>query len=348
MVVSVNPEPSQFEFDTLLNNTLISLASESKQKQDEYLTLLGNKFEGRVLSHMNEQAQGTPFEDSIELISGQKFPDIIANKYYGIEVKTSKQDHWKTTGNSVLEGTRVDGIERIYMLFGKMVKPVEFKCKLYEECLSDVVVTHSPRYQIDMNLNSGHTIFDKLGIKYNDLRTSLNPIRSIVDYYRQFLKPGEEVWWLDQEESLSKDLIIRLWNNLDIESRRNYMIKSMILFPEVFSNRPDKFNKFSIWLVNFESVVCPNVRDVFTAGGQGIIKWNKKNYSNIPKIVIKLADSLDKIKTYLDNYSIETLEYHWQNPITDKYIDWLNLVIENTTHMKLKLDLRKYIEKNIK
>ncbi len=90
MVVSVNPEPSQFEFDALLNHTLISLKSELKQKQDEYLTLLGNKFEGRVLSHMNEQAIGTPFENSIELISGQKFPDIIANKYYGIEIKTTK------------------------------------------------------------------------------------------------------------------------------------------------------------------------------------------------------------------------------------------------------------------
>ena len=229
-----------------------------------------------------------------------------------------------------------------------MIKPVEFKCRLYDECLSDVVVTHSPRYQIDMNLDSGKTIFDKLGIPYNNLRKTSNPIKPIVDYYRQFLKPGEEVWWLDQEESVSKDMIIKLWNNLDIETRRQYMIKSMILFPEIFSNRTDKFNKLAIWLVNFESIVCPNVRDVFTAGGQSVITWNKKNYSNIPKIVIKLTDSLDQIKTYIDNYNIETLAYHWQIPVTDKFKDWLSLIIEHTTHMNLKLDLRKYIEEKIK
>jgi hypothetical protein len=55
------------------------------------------------------------------------------------------------------------------------------------------------------------------------------------------------------------------------------MLKSMILFPEIFSNRPDKFNRLSVWLVNSEGIVCPNIRDVFTAGGQGIIEWNKNN-----------------------------------------------------------------------
>lgn len=41
---------------------------------------------------MAQTAKGTPFEDSIELIPGQRFPDIIAKKYYGVEVKTSKQN----------------------------------------------------------------------------------------------------------------------------------------------------------------------------------------------------------------------------------------------------------------
>ena len=130
---------------------------------------------------------GTPFENSIELISGQRFPDIIANKYYGVEVKTTIKNHWTTTGNSVLEGTRVDGIERIYMLFGKMVSPIEFKCRPYEECLSEVVVTHSPRYLINMDLKEGNTIFDKLKIPYDTLRKEQNPVKPIIDYYRKRL-----------------------------------------------------------------------------------------------------------------------------------------------------------------
>lgn len=342
MVISNNPEPSQVEFDALLNNTLSSLVSESKTSEEEYLDLLGKKFEVRVLSHMKEKATGTPFENSIELVSGQKFPDIIANKFYGIEIKTTKRDHWITTGNSVLEGTRIDGVERIYMLFGKMVKPFEFKCRLYQDCLSDVVVTHSPRYKIDMELQKGKTIFDKLGIPYEKLRNAQNPIRPIVDYYRQFLEPGEEVWWMDQEDPISKDLRIKLWNNLDTETRKSYMAKAMVLFPEIFSNRPDKFNKLAVWLVNFESVVCPNIRDIFTAGGRAAIHIDNKVH--IPQIISKLLHSLNQIESYLYHYNINMLEYYWQRPVNDKLSDWLDLVEKNTQHMHLSINLKAYIK----
>lgn len=209
MVISSNPEPNKLIFQSLLDNTVQTLTDQSKKSQKVYLDLLGNKLENVVADVMSEKAKGTPFENSIELISGQKFPDIIANKYYGVEVKTTKQNHWTTTGNSVLEGTRVDGIERIFMLFGKMVSPVQFKCRPYEDCLSDVVVTHSPRYLINMDLQAGQTIFDKLDIPYDMLRNSPNPIKPITDYYRQFLKAGEEVWWLEQDEPKSTGLIIR-------------------------------------------------------------------------------------------------------------------------------------------
>jgi len=224
MIVSLNSEPNKKEFQSLLGSTLRTLDSESKKNQKDFLGFLGNKLENVVAEIMNANAKGTSFENTIELISGQKFPDIIAKRYYGVEVKTTKQNHWTTTGNSVMEGTRVDGIERIYMLFGKMVSPIEFKCRPYEDCLSEVVVTHSPRYLINMDLEEGETIFDKLDIPYETLRKSPNPVKPIIEYYRQFLKPGEEVWWLDQEESKSTGLIIKLWNNLSLDTRKDYEV----------------------------------------------------------------------------------------------------------------------------
>jgi len=327
----------------LLNNTLQTLDLESKKDQDKYLGLLGNKLENVVADVMTDRAKGTPFDNSIELISGQKFPDIIANKFYGIEVKTTKQNHWTTTGNSVLESTRVDGIERIFMLFGKMVNPIEFKCRPYEDCLSEVVVTHSPRYLINMDLQAGQTIFDKLDIPYDTLRNSPNPIKPITDYYRQFLKPGEEVWWLDQEELKSTGLIIKLWNNLPVESRKQYMLKSMILFPEIFSNRPDKFNRLAVWLVNSEGIVCPNIRDVFTAGGQGIIEWKEKQHSGIPQILIKLSNSIDELKIILNELEIDTLENYWHLSIKNKVDDWIGLINENSKRLK-SLNLEEYLK----
>lgn len=120
MVVSINTEPNRPEFELLLTNTLETLREEAKKSQEIYLALNGVKLEEQVVSVMRHNARNTPFENSIELISGQKFPDIIANKFYGVEVKTTKSNQWKSTGSSVAEGTRKEGVERIFMLFGKM------------------------------------------------------------------------------------------------------------------------------------------------------------------------------------------------------------------------------------
>lgn len=344
MVVSLNPEPSKTIFQSLLVKTIEQLDIESRKNQKKYLNLLGNKLEDVVADVMIKNAKGTPFEDSIKLISGQKFPDIIANNYYGVEVKSTKQNHWTTTGNSVFEGTRVDGIERIFMLFGKMATPIEFKCRPYEDCLSEIVVTHSPRYLINMDLQKGQTIFDKLDIPYDTLRKTPNPIKPITDYYRQFLKPGDEVWWLDQDEPKSTGMIIKLWNNLSIEMRKNYMLKSMIVFPEIFSNRPDKFNRLAAWLVNMEGIVCPNVRDQFTAGGTGQIIWEKKSYSRIPKIIIKMKDSLNEIKEILNSTDKDVLKNYWGKSFDNRVSTWIDLVDENSKGQKLPFSLKEYLK----
>ena len=132
MVVSVNSKSSQNEFNSLLSLTLKELNVLANNPSENVAKLEGRSLEPYVKDVMAELAEGTPFENSIELIGGQKFPDIVAKKYYGIEVKTTKQNHWKTTGNSVLEGTRVDNVERIYMLFAKLANPIEFRCRHYE------------------------------------------------------------------------------------------------------------------------------------------------------------------------------------------------------------------------
>jgi len=347
MVVSVNPNPEKTLFQSLLDNTVMTLLSESKKKEKEYLTFLGNKLEDVVAEVMKEKAKGTAFENSIELISGQKFPDIIANKFYGVEVKTSKQNHWTTTGNSVLEGTRVEGIERIYMLYGKMILPIEFRCRPYEDCLSEVVVTHSPRYLINMELTEGETIFNKLNIPYDTLRKSSNPVKHITDYYRKFLKPGEEVWWLDQDDTKSTGLIIQLWNNLPSKTRKEHMIRAMVLFPEIFGNRPDKFNRASVWLINSHGIVCPNIRDVFTAGGQGTITWKGKIYTHIPKVLIKLTGLLAEITEVIEQSSLDELRLYWDERVADPYKSWINLVAQNTEHQKLKINIRDYLTETI-
>lgn len=64
-------------------------------------------FESIVFGHMREGARGTTFEGKVRQTGTHAFPDIIANKYFGVEVKMTTSDHWTSTGNSVLETSRI-------------------------------------------------------------------------------------------------------------------------------------------------------------------------------------------------------------------------------------------------
>ncbi len=349
MLISVNSDPNRAEFEVLLDNTLDSLRNTASKQSKKYLDLLGNKLENEVFDILTNCAKNTIFDGSIELISGQKFPDIIAKKYYGIEVKTTtKANSWKSTGSSVAEGTRVEGIERIFMLFGKMSTPVEFMCKPYEDCLSEVVVTHSPRYLIDMNLKKGQTIFDKLNVPYDVLRKQPNPIKTILNYYKKQLKAGDDVWYLDQSTVQSTNIIIKMWNNLKVEERAEYMIQGFCLFPELVSNRPDKFNRFALWLSTRQGVICPNVRDVFTAGGQGVINFNDNSYSTVPQIIMRIYQNLNKIKLALSVIDIEEIKAYWNCELqeADKFSKWVELIeINSKSTLKNNLPLSKILLK---
>lgn len=345
MIISVNSDPNRSEFDTLLGNTISELNIQAQKSSKKVATLIGRNLEPYVRNVMADLAVGTPFENSIESIGGQKFPDIVAKKYYGIEVKTTTQNHWKTTGNSVLESTRIVDVERIFMLFAKLASPIEFRCRPYEEVLSEVVVTHSPRYLIDMNLEQGKTIFDKIKMPYDTLRKKENPIRPIVDYYKSKLKPGEELWWMDADDnSKVSNIVIRIWNTLNNNEKQYIRNSAMVYFPEIFGNASSKFNRIPVWLVNHHSTVCKNVRDLFTAGGKSDYMIGKKVYQKVPRIFLNLFDNVPNIVETIMQISAFELSEYWETKTTDKtkLFDWINLVtehakkIQDAKHLNIK------------
>ena len=152
-----------------------------------YCDCKSKELENVVVNVMKELCGRTPFRaEEIRLVSAQYFPDIIAEKYYGVEVKSTKENHWTSTGSSIVESTRDKNVENIYMLFGKLGgKTAEFKCRPYEDCLSDIAVTHSPRYLINMELTKEQTIFSKMGVAYDQLRNASDSIEIVRKYYRE-------------------------------------------------------------------------------------------------------------------------------------------------------------------
>lgn len=265
MIISVNSKPSISQFSELMSKTDILLNYDAQQRPKYYAERGGNPLEDDVKAALDECAKGTPFENTIEKISGHRFPDIVAAKYYGVEVKSTKSNHWTSTGSSILETTRVSDVERIFMTFGKLGgNPIEFISRPYEACLSDIAVTHMPRYLIDMNLKPGQTIFDKIGISYDELRQMDNPIAPVSKYYRSKLKPGESLWWTGDSNNEVVSAKIRLWNTLDKAEKDFFTVNGCVRFPEIFRGL---YDRYALWLTS-QGIVDPHIRDQFSAGGK--------------------------------------------------------------------------------
>lgn len=229
MIISERVDKDRIDFERLLGLSYDAISHEAIINSNYFINRSATEFERDIFCALCEAAKGTDFDKSIQLISGHKFPDIIVKEFYGVEIKTTKQNHWKSTGNSVLESTRIDNVERIYIFFAKLNEPVKFKYRLYQDCLYDIAVTHSPRYLIDMELPKGKTIFDKIGLSYDMLRLQDNPIKSIMEYYRSIAKPGEEPWWMDSGKS--PEFVLRPtvlpWANLPQDEQLLIRIQAM-------------------------------------------------------------------------------------------------------------------------
>ena len=124
-------------FDDFMNLTEKCLNDKVRGDHTLYKDCDGTKMEKVALSALQEVAPQTPFRpEEIKLVSGAKFPDIQAERYYGVEVKTTKSNSWKSIGSSIVESTRIEDVSMIYMLFGKLGGEfAEFRCKPYAKCL---------------------------------------------------------------------------------------------------------------------------------------------------------------------------------------------------------------------
>lgn len=322
------------EFENLLDQTISYYNKLSISKKNKLLNLSPNEFELHFCETLSELAKSTHFNSSVKLISGHKFPDVIVDgTNYGIEIKTTKQNHWITTGNSVLESTRIEGVSNIYLFFAKLVKSPEFKWKKYEDCLVDIVVTHYPRYKIDMDANT--TIFDKLSVSYESLRKDSNPIKYFREYYRDQLKPGEELWWLDsdQEELKSSNIKIQSFSNLSQDEKSDIISKAFILFPEICSRSSSKFSRFSAWCIKEYAIYVSSARDSFSAGGTVTLTIEDQIYKKAPRIIQTMHNNAEKIETSLNEIEPDTLSKYWsieQKKIENRKFDiWRELVSEN-------------------
>lgn len=177
-----------------------------------------------------------------------------------------------------------------------------------------------------MNLPSGKSIFNKIGVDYDTLRNDPDPIQKIKDYYRTQLKDGEELWWIDQDDR-EVSPIIKPFRNLSDKEKENFVVEAMILFPEMFGNSTTKFERAASYLIAEYNAVSASLRDSFTAGGQVKLKVNGKNVL-VPQIANNLFANAKVIVKKIDKIDSKTLTYYWRTKKVnkDKLTQWLDLI----------------------
>ena len=290
-------------FANLMDKTENILNQQASSHIAEYQNLSPSALEKVSCQTIKSACNDTPFNpDNVKLISGHKFPDIVADGFYGVEVKSTNKDHWTSTGSSIVESTRIDSVENIYMLFGKLGgNPPEFRCRPYQDVMYDIAVTHSPRYLIDMTLKKGETIFDKLDYPYDKLRTSPDAIERVKQYYKKQAKKqgGSMPWWIDDAETEPISMNIRLWNTLPLPYRNELKAQLLVLFPEVVNS---DYRNAALWLASAKGIVNPSFRDVFTAGGKVYIIDGKKD-DELPRMWKTLSDNFKAVKKCLKDAS---------------------------------------------
>lgn len=331
MIISVNSAPSLAEFTALMKKTDKLLNEDASIRQSYYATRNGNLLEDDVKAMLDEAAKGTAFAGTIVKVSGQRFPDIVAAKCYGVEVKSTKEDRWTSTGSSILETTRVRGVERVFMTFGKLGgNTIEFLSKPYEECLYGIAVTHMPRYLIDMRLNSGDTIFDKLNVPYDELRKMDNPIPPVAKYYRSLLKPGESLWWTGDSADESVPATIRLWKNLTADEKRKHTIYGLVNYPEIFGG---DYDRYALWLTS-QGVVDPHIRDQFSAGGQEEMLLSSGKKVKFPGVYRRVKNNIDyfiQLMSLKDSALLEVFEKIDEDTLRRRMLTWCDTVSRRST-----------------
>jgi hypothetical protein len=297
---------------SLTNSQVISLLEGTKKKiESESLEVkTGEAFEDHVFITMENIALNMGIKN-IRQTGKQSFPDIVIGSY-GVEVKFSTSNKWDSTGNSIFEGTYQEEVTGdIFVFFGKSIGKgrISIRYDNYENCLSDVKVTHSPRFFINMDQKQEKSIFSQLGIRYSEYRklTEIEKAGLIKKYLKSKLTAGEKVWWMDDETIP----VVREYRNLSVQKKKFITSELFVLFPELLSDSTTKYFGASVYLMTDHQLINSSLRDTFSAGGKVAFRINGELVQGVSKIYKHLFELAPQIKSYIDQADIETLKENW-------------------------------------
>lgn len=226
----------------------------------------------------------------------QAFPDIALGEF-GVEVKFTLNDTWRSVANSILENQRVENVKYIYVVFGKMGGIPEVRWRSWNESVIHVRTSHVPRYEVDVDSAGGKpSLFQLMGIDYDNFRVL--PMREKMKFVRAYAKklhPDEHLWWIeDSDNEMHSTGQARLYTSLSTEEKLRYRAEAALLCPEIVKSgrTRNKYDRIVIFLLTYYGIICHQARDLFSAGSVG-------NPSNDKKVDNYLENALMLLEPYM-------------------------------------------------
>ncbi|MEQ1723266.1 MAG: restriction endonuclease [Pseudobdellovibrio sp.] len=262
----------------------------------------------------------------------QDFPDIIIGKY-GVEVKFTLNNTWRSVANSISEGSKNAHVEQIYILFGKMGGTPEVRWAKYDDCVNHLRTSHVPRFEVEM-LGRG-SLFSKLQITYKDFAAlDINEkMKYARRYARSRLRPDENFWWIESrtEPITEYHTELRLFPTLSAIEKNRLMLECVLLFPSIvhpISAR--KEHAYSVHLLKYHNVFCPSVST--------LIESEKLDESiAASEVLAKLKNSKIKIIELCNTLPSNYFHQYWKQslPTEDRFPKWLELASNHFSKFNL-------------
>jgi hypothetical protein len=315
------------EFELILDKTVIQLGNEVAQNTQYHNP---DAFELRVREVLELVAKGENIR-IVPTFHPHAFPDIRANGF-GVEVKTTTKDNWQSVGNSVFEGMRDEAVKKIYVIFGKLGGMPAVRWSQYEKCITHVRISHAPRFCLEMDKSD--PLFDKLKISYDDFckLPAKDKMRYIRKYSRDRRKPGEQIWWIEDENSMGVPLAIRLYTSLTKAEKIKLRAECAILFPEICKGgrSKGKYKDVSFFLLKYHNVIANQTRDLFSAGS---VAGKARGGHYLSRALKAIENEMREAALNLDGDLIE--EYWLINVPPEKRIaEWLKRADSFATEWK--------------
>lgn len=255
------------------------------------------------------------------------FPDIVLGSF-GIEVKFTTGDTWRSVANSVFESTRSGAVEDIYVVFGKMGGEPTVDWDKYDNCVIHVRTSHVPRFELQ--IRPKESLFEKLGVSYKEFcGLSIHErMEHIRKYARGRLKEGERLWWLEdrQDEGHSLPLNVRLYITLDQPEKRKLRAEAALLCPQIVkpSRAKHKYDDATIFLLTYHGVLCSQARDLFSAGSVAMRGNSTRGGNYVLRALLDIQTEMEFAAATMEDALF--IEYWGKSvPPIERIREWLKL-----------------------